>query len=92
LYCSLPPLVMKESQQGLVVMAGLGSENDMHGPVFEGQWLEAAGDGVFGTALMPSVTKVAVLVAGVRGKNWHGYCYVHDHIIAGMQIKMEVNP
>lgn len=84
LYCNMPDIVAPANGTTRLVLLGMGSEVDMHSPMFRGQILHSKVTTSNTVELMPTVTRVVDLVDPVEGR-WLFYCDVHDHIVAGMK-------
>lgn len=91
IYCNMPMLRLPANTTVRLLIAGMGSENDMHSPVVEGQVLVQAGQPIVAPAIMPAVARVMDFnVTGKPGDVWQIYCAVTDHIAAGMIMQFQV--
>ena len=83
LYCNMPPINATRGSTVRFVLLSLGSEGDLHGPVFEGQLARTKAGAVATAELMPAVTRVVDVTATGRG-TWKVYCATQSHLQAGM--------
>ncbi|PSC72045.1 multicopper ferroxidase [Micractinium conductrix] len=89
LYCNLPGLAAKKGDTVRYVLLGMGSEADMHSPVFTGQVLRRQTRAMHTAELMPTVVQ-EVDVEMVDAGSFDLYCLVHDHYTAGMRATLTV--
>jgi uncharacterized cupredoxin-like copper-binding protein len=89
MYCNLPGLQAARGSTLRLLLLGMGSEADMHSPVFTGQVLSGKSTAYQTAELMPTVTRV-VDVRLEQAGSWPVYCAVHDHYTAGMRATLEV--
>lgn len=89
LYCNLPGLEAVRGSTLRLLLVGMGSEADMHSPVFTGQVLRSKSAAYQTAELMPTVTRVVDVEAQQAG-TWPVYCVVHDHFSAGMRANLVV--
>lgn len=61
MYCNLPGLTAKRGSTVRYVLVGMGSEADMHSPIFEGQVLRGKAAAYQTAELMPTVVQVGGL-------------------------------
>jgi hypothetical protein len=71
------------------VVLGMGSQEDVHSPVFTGQVVRQASRPVYSPGVLPALTQVVDMVAASAG-SWQFYCFVFDHMSAGMVGRMVV--
>eukprot|EP01025_Chloroclados_australasicus_P051430 TRINITY_DN5987_c0_g1_i1.p1 TRINITY_DN5987_c0_g1~~TRINITY_DN5987_c0_g1_i1.p1 ORF type:complete len:1042 (-),score=143.59 TRINITY_DN5987_c0_g1_i1:209-3334(-) len=90
IYCNLDPVEVQTGQIVRVYLLSLGSEVDMHGPIFPGQILLQQGKSSSpGIELMPGVARAMDLQITTPGE-WVIRCDAHDHYFAGMTASMIV--
>ncbi|CAD7698221.1 unnamed protein product [Ostreobium quekettii] len=91
LYCNMPRIKLYKDSLLQVVLMGMGSETDMHVPIFSGAPLVHRGQNVAAVQVMPSTSFVVDLTAPVGPTGVYDiYCDVHDHLSAGMQAQYVV--
>lgn len=89
LYCNMPAATFARKSTVRWVVLGMGSQEDIHSPVFTGQVVTQAGRPVYSPGVLPAMTQVVDMVAASPG-TWQYYCFVFDHMVAGMMAKMVV--
>lgn len=89
MYCNLPGLTAKEGDTVRFLLIGMGSEADLHSPVFTNQILRGKSTAYQTAELLPTMT-TEVDVEVTQAGRWPVYCAVHDHYIAGMQATLVV--
>jgi hephaestin len=89
MYCNLPGFTAARNSTVRLLLVGMGSEADMHSPIFTGQVLKTKASAYATAELMPTITRVVDVAMEQAGK-WPVYCSVHDHYIAGMQATLVV--
>ncbi|KAI3431459.1 hypothetical protein D9Q98_004511 [Chlorella vulgaris] len=89
MYCNLPGFTAARNSTVRLLLVGMGSEADMHSPIFTGQVLKTKASAYATAELMPTITRVVDVAMEQSGK-WPVYCSVHDHYIAGMRATLVV--
>ena len=89
MYCNLPGLRAPRGSTQRFVLVGMGSEADLHSPVFAGQALRGKSVAYQTAELMPTVTRVVDVGMTAAGE-WPVYCLVQQHYTAGMRATLLV--
>lgn len=89
LFCNAPPLQLTMGATSRWLLAALGSESDLHTPMFVQQQLLEEGRAVSTVELLPSITKVVTVQATTKGL-WEVHCNVAHHYEQGMRMGLQV--
>ncbi|KAL4429029.1 hypothetical protein ABPG77_006068 [Micractinium sp. CCAP 211/92] len=90
MYCNLPGLAAKRGDTVRLILVGMGSEADLHSPIFTGQVLRGKSLAMHTAELLPTVTQEVDVTLEQAG-SWPVYCEVHDHYLAGMRATLVVS-
>ncbi|KAL4440358.1 hypothetical protein ABPG75_003359 [Micractinium tetrahymenae] len=90
MYCNMPGLTAKRGDTVRYVLVGMGSEVDLHSPIFTGQVLRGKSLAMHTAELLPTVTQEVDVTLEQAG-SWPVYCEVHDHYLAGMRATLVVS-
>eukprot|EP01024_Parvocaulis_polyphysoides_P017051 TRINITY_DN17539_c0_g1_i7.p1 TRINITY_DN17539_c0_g1~~TRINITY_DN17539_c0_g1_i7.p1 ORF type:complete len:352 (-),score=50.03 TRINITY_DN17539_c0_g1_i7:1073-2035(-) len=91
IYCNLEPIRVQTGHKVRVLLLGLGSEADMHGPIFPGQvMLQQDKSSSASFELMPGVATTMDMFITSPGQ-WTIRCDTHDHYLAGMTASLIVD-
>lgn len=90
LFCNMPDVQLPLNSTTRWLLAALGSEGDLHSPLFEGQAVALAGQPISSPGLLPAMTRVVDVTAQTPG-HWQLRCEVEDHIMAGMRVSLHVS-
>ena len=92
LYCNAPPLVVTSGSSLRLHVIAIGTEVDLHSPSLTGATLESEGQRGPALAVMPGVMTTADIKIEASPGPAVLQCRVADHIAAGMQALVSVQP
>ncbi len=89
MYCNTPPVQLRLGSTSRWLLAALGTESDLHSPLFVQQLLMEEGRAVSTVELLPSITKVVTVQATTKGL-WEVDCAVADHFKHGTRMGLQI--